>query len=455
MTRHVLGSNLRPSWMRFAPASAKATVYVSQFSGNTVNDYARRNKKNAPPLCQVNDQTDVNGIGVDRSGNLWVPVGGEFTGVVDEFGPSCGSQLFSIQVANGQPAAIAFDDKTNVYVLNILDADFEGNIDVYVPGGTQPTTVLGDKESFRFFDEAIDASTNVYVAWANVYNEGHLDEFAGAADPVIHLPFEYGFPGGVALDTKGNLLVVDDDAILVDVLAPPYTGTPIATFPLKAASIPCRFTKPGAELYSRLRQQFGQRLPLRREPSGSDDLPLQFQQRHRPRRPERRDRDSARPLAGPGAPGADPHSWLTQLAHSSICMTRRTTGVIGPARRRPASSHHEARAGHSHPDLKRSGTCHISCRPRAYSAPPWPVRFSSVRRWSCSQPAPPLSSSIRELHNLLSRITARRMAPGALPHVTSRSTPRTQVPMSSLFARPMTRKICSWRPTPAARPGSP
>ncbi len=249
VTRHVLGSNLRPSWMRFAPASAKATVYVSQFSGNTVNDYARRNKKNAPPLCQVNDQTDVNGIGVDRSGNLWVPVGGEFTGVVDEFGPSCGSQLFSIQVANGQPAAIAFDDKANVYVLNILDADFEGNIDVYVPGGTQPTTVLGDKESFRFFDEAIDASTNVYVAWADVYNKGHLDEFAGAADPVIHLPFEYGFPGGVALDTKGNLLVVDDDAILVDVLAPPYTGTPIATFPLKAASIPCRFTKPGAELY--------------------------------------------------------------------------------------------------------------------------------------------------------------------------------------------------------------
>jgi hypothetical protein len=66
---------------------------------------------------------------------------------------------------------------------------------------------------------------------------------------VTHLPFQFGFPGGVALDAKGNLLVVDDDALLIDVLAPPYTGTPVATFPIKAASIPCRFTRPGGELY--------------------------------------------------------------------------------------------------------------------------------------------------------------------------------------------------------------
>jgi sugar lactone lactonase YvrE len=240
----------RPAWMRSAPAGApRPTVYVSQFSRTAINDYPSRDKKNRPPLCEISVPTAVNGIGLDPAGNLWAPVGGEFSGTVEIFAPNCGAELSSFAVSNGQPAGVAFDSAKNAYVLNIMDENANGNIDVYAPGTTQPEKTLNDPQSFRFFDEAIDAHDDVFVGWADAVNDGHLDEFAGANNPPVTLPLQYGFPGGVVLDAKGNLLVVDDDALRVNVLAPPYTGQPFTSFQIQGASVPCRFGPKGRLLY--------------------------------------------------------------------------------------------------------------------------------------------------------------------------------------------------------------
>jgi DNA-binding beta-propeller fold protein YncE len=236
--------------MRSAPAGApRPTIYVSQFSRTQINDYPSRDKQNRPPLCQISVPTAVNGIDIDPSGNLWAPVGGEFTGTVEIFAPNCGAELSSFAVTNGQPAGVAFDSAKNAYVLNIMDENANGNIDVYAPGTTQPEKTLLDTQSFRFFDEAIDSHDNVFVGWADAYNKGHLDEFAGANNPPMALPFQYGFPGGVVFDPKGNLLVVDDDALRVNVLAPPYTGQPFTSFQIQGTSVPCRFGQKGRLLY--------------------------------------------------------------------------------------------------------------------------------------------------------------------------------------------------------------
>ena len=173
-------------------------------------------------------------------------------------------------MSNGQPAGVAFDWLGNAYVLNIMDENANGNIDVYAPGTTQPEKTLIDTQSFRFFDEAIDARDDVYVGWADALNGGHLDEFAGGNNPPTTLPLQYGFPGGVVLDPKGNLLVVDDDAFRVNVLAPPYTGQPFTSFQIQGASVPCRFRseRPPA-LLQQLRRGFGRRLRLRRDRAGT------------------------------------------------------------------------------------------------------------------------------------------------------------------------------------------
>jgi sugar lactone lactonase YvrE len=240
----------RPAWMRLA-GNVRAQAYVSQFNLTTVSDYREHNKKNAPPRCEIGNEPYVNGIGVDASGNLWVPSGGEFTGVTTEFAPNCGKALFSIADTNGQPGAVAFDSKGTVYIENIsgTSSDFLGSINVYAPGKKKPSTTLTDASSFLWFDEAIDSADNVYAVYSDVYNKGHVIEFAGGKNPATDLPMTLGFPGGLAFDGAGNLLVVDQDAESVSVYAPPFTGPAIATFRLQADSVPCRFARGAKQLY--------------------------------------------------------------------------------------------------------------------------------------------------------------------------------------------------------------
>jgi hypothetical protein len=241
-----------PDWLKVAPASAgHAFVFVSQFNLTFVNEYAKYNKMNAPPICQTTGQPYVNGIGVDTSRNLWVPQGGQLSGVTTEFAPNCGRAILQIQDKDGQPAAVSFDSKKDVYILNILGPNvFPGNIDVYTPGATKPTRVLRDNNALEPFDEVIDAHDNLYMVYNDpTTNKGHVIEFARGHNPSSPLPMTLGFPGGLAIDAADNLLVIDQDAVNVAVYAPPYTNPAIATFRLQADSIPCRFDRSGKRLY--------------------------------------------------------------------------------------------------------------------------------------------------------------------------------------------------------------
>lgn len=239
---HRLSSVVRPPWMRLVPALGNGRAYVSQFTETIVNAYAPSNKKNAPPVCQIANQAYVNGLGVDAAQNLWVPSGNVHgTGTTTEFAPDCGKALFSIPDTDGQPAAIAFDRKHNVYVLNIFGPTGQGGIDVYGPGKKAPKTMLVDNAAFEWFDEAFSSAGDLYVVYNDVYNKGHVIVFARGRNPAVALPISLGFPGGLTFDAAGNLLVVDQDAAAVAVYAPPFTDEPVATFQLKADSIPCRF----------------------------------------------------------------------------------------------------------------------------------------------------------------------------------------------------------------------
>ena len=245
-----------PSWMRFRPMTGKGRIYVSMFNYTNLNEYAARNRKNAPPLCQIPNQTYVNGIGVDASLNLWVPnayaSGLGFTAV---FAPNCGKELFQIADKDGQPAAVAFDHhKDNVYIENIYGPPshlLAGNVDVYKLETRDKVRVLTYKnpDTYIWSDEALDAGGDLFVVYSDIYNKGHVIEFPGAKNPATLLPISLGFPGGLTFDSAGNLMVGDQDTATVTVYAPPFTGSPIATFSLKAPSVSCRFNLPRTHLY--------------------------------------------------------------------------------------------------------------------------------------------------------------------------------------------------------------
>lgn len=230
-------------------------IYVSMFNYTDVNEYAARNKKNAPPLCQIANQHYVNGIGADFSLNLWVPnayaSGLGFTAV---FAPNCGKQLFQLSDSDGQPASVTFDHKGNAFIENIYGQPNDllaGNVDVYKIKTQQKIRKLIYKnpDTYIWSDEALDAAGDLFVVWSDIYNKGHVIEFVDAKNPAMTLPISLGFPGGLTFDSAGNLLVGDQDTARVSVYAPPFTGSPIATFSLQAPSVSCRFDKPRSYLY--------------------------------------------------------------------------------------------------------------------------------------------------------------------------------------------------------------
>lgn len=243
------GTAVPPAWMRFAPAAGAGNAYVSQFNETYVNEYPANDRKNGPPICSISGEPYVNGIGVDSAHHLWVPSGGVNAGTTTEFAPHCGKALLHINDTDGQPGAIAFDSKGNIYIENIISASGPGNVDVYAPGTTKPKTMLQDSGAFRWFDEAFDASDDLFVIYADAYNKGHVIEFAHARGVAKALPMQLGFPGGVTFDSAGNLLVVDQDAVDVSVYKPPFTGKAIAAFRLKSDSVPCRFAMGKTLLY--------------------------------------------------------------------------------------------------------------------------------------------------------------------------------------------------------------
>ncbi len=77
---------------------------------------------NQPPVCTVGPFVSVNGgIGVDQSGNLWVPDQGANPKTVTEYGPDCGPAETVLTVSGDTlPDNVAFDTNGHVYVANAV-----------------------------------------------------------------------------------------------------------------------------------------------------------------------------------------------------------------------------------------------------------------------------------------------------------------------------------------------
>lgn len=167
---------------------------------------------------QITGLTYPQGLGVDRSGNVWVANTGASNVLVFAKG---GTSVIKTLDDPGQfPVDVAIDSDGTAYVANISTTSYtSGSVSVYAPGATSPTRALTDPNFGQVISVAVDENHRVIVCYDGV-NAGQCDEFPKAQGSGITKIAGLFFAGGVAFDAAEDV-VVSDQTRAFDVYDPP------------------------------------------------------------------------------------------------------------------------------------------------------------------------------------------------------------------------------------------
>lgn len=237
----------------FGPKSNKAMTYVSVIGGTTVYGYRSDNQANHPPVCTVGPFVSVNGgIGVDQSGNLWVPDQGANPKTVTEYGPDCGRAKTVLTISGDTlPDNVAFDTIGHVYVSNAV-ANSGGPGDILQYTGTTVTKTLTDPDIATPQGLAIDELNNVWVSYRDPGSTGtYVAKFPGGNMPAkLFHNIALGFPGSLQFDQSKNMLALAPGVPAMYIYAPPYKQKkPTAQLPLQNAPTMCTLGRAQTKLY--------------------------------------------------------------------------------------------------------------------------------------------------------------------------------------------------------------
>jgi hypothetical protein len=188
-------------------------LYISDF--RTVVLLKNGTYKNAGTID--NGLVSPDGDFVDAAGNFYVA---DYDAVdIQEYKPRGKSPLFTYKRDMIDPVTVSVDRQGNVY-----EADYDGR---YVNEYAQKSNMVMNSCSPGGGVEgvAVDARNDVFVDYnENASGPGKVAEYkgglAGCQETVFKVALK--FAGGMVLDARSNLIVVDQFSPAVDVIPPPY-----------------------------------------------------------------------------------------------------------------------------------------------------------------------------------------------------------------------------------------
>jgi hypothetical protein len=207
--------------LTFAKKRPLKDLYISSFFPEEVVVLKNSTYKNAGTITK--GLVNPNGDFVDTAGDLYVA---DYDGVdIQEYKPGAKSPSFTYRRGMIDPVDVTVDRHGNVY-----EADYDG---WYVNEYAQRSDAVMNSCSPGGGVEgvAVDTNNDVFVTYnQNASGSGKIAEYhgglAGCHETVFKVSLK--FAGGMVLDARGNLIVVDQNSPAVDVIAPPYssiTGT--------------------------------------------------------------------------------------------------------------------------------------------------------------------------------------------------------------------------------------
>jgi hypothetical protein len=257
------------------PAAPKAGVYGANYgdaAGNQLGGYFNLYKlpgsSKEKPVCAkggLKKVAEINGMGVDSTGTLWVPglVPTDLTsGIVLTYDMNtCTEAKTELTEKSGEPADIAFATTGAHYVMDIVNfpAMTNGQIEIYPKGKTSPTSTLqlpgelvgtGTSQGLGL-GIATDSKNNVYATYLNTNSATNIAVFKGGKGKgTILQNSSTDFYEGMTFDKSGNLVVADNtsNGAVIDVFKPPFTGTP-TSFVANGTAVDLKLDAANANLY--------------------------------------------------------------------------------------------------------------------------------------------------------------------------------------------------------------
>jgi DNA-binding beta-propeller fold protein YncE len=198
-------------------AKTEKDLFVSDVSLNAIEILKNTSWADIGSISDYVDQPDGNWV--DAQGNLYLA--NSKGAYIEEFVGPHHKPKYTYSSGMENPVNVTTDSNANVYV-----ADFEAkDVGEFAQGNSTRTETCSPGGWATGI--AVDKDGDVFVAFYDEETgEGTIAEYAGGlsgCNETLLAP-TLEFPGGIVLDKKGDLVVVDTDAAAVDVIAPPYTS---------------------------------------------------------------------------------------------------------------------------------------------------------------------------------------------------------------------------------------
>lgn len=209
---------------QFTPDVARALLYAAVLNDNAVEIY-RQKGQNQQPIGQITGLNQpYTGLFVDSVQNLYVCNYGN--GTVTVYAPGSTSPFKTLTQA-GNPGAVVVRPDGTVYVANRHNG-YNGSILTYPPNQTTPSGTLYAFTGGSYpISMALNSKKSVlYIGFdLPAGGNGEVETVQLSTKKATNLGISVGTAGGIAIDSKKNLLLVDGLLPAVDVF-PPGSTTP-------------------------------------------------------------------------------------------------------------------------------------------------------------------------------------------------------------------------------------
>ena len=220
-------------------AKGGASIIVSDASDNVVDIFNTRGKQTA----QLTGFSQPQGLALDAAGDLYVADTNNSR--IQVYAAGFKGTPTTINDSGESPVSVAVDGNGNVGVANILaTGSGSGSVSFFNKAGTLLTTLSNANFAKVFFD-AFDDKGNLYIDGTNASGAFVAGEVVGGvsgnAISILTTGNSVGFPGGIAISSKGKIAIDDQENVAIFTYDAPVNGslgTPIATTPLTGAGDP-------------------------------------------------------------------------------------------------------------------------------------------------------------------------------------------------------------------------